>query len=404
MIKVGITGQAGFVGTHLYNTLGLHPEKFQRILFEDAYFSDGSKLNEFVKCCDVVFHLAAMNRHNDPEVIYRTNIGLVKQLIEACEATNSTPYILFSSSTQEERDNQYGKSKKEGRELFEQWAERNSACFTGLVIPNVFGPFGNPYYNSVVATFCHQLTHGEIPKIEVDGEMKLIYVGELLEAIIDRIELHSVTQRDIQSHTEEINKKNNKAKIQCNSVSNSVKLIETIHIQHTSEIKVSVLLQKLTEYKENYFEKGIIPNLDNSFDKNLFNTFLCYIDHSSFFPFHLKINSDQRGTFVEIIKLSSGGQVSFSTTVPGITRGNHFHTRKAERFAVIKGKAKIELRRIGTENVLTFELDGKEPSFVDMPVWFTHNITNIGDEELLTLFWINEHFDTSDPDTWFEKV
>lgn len=381
MIKIGITGQAGFVGTHLYNTLGLHPDQFERIPFEDAYFSDEAKLNDFVKNCDAIVHLAAMNRHNDPEVLFQTNIGLVKQLIDACEATNSTPHILFSSSTQEERDNLYGRSKKEGRQLFEQWAERNHAQFTGFVIPNVFGPFGNPYYNSVVATFCHQLTHNEQPKIEVDGEIKLIYIGELVEYIIEKIKFHSVTPcLDIVLHG------------------------ETIFIPHTSEIKVSALLHKLTDFKENYFEKGTIPNLDNTFDRNLFNTFVCYIDHSIFFPFNLKLNRDERGSFVETVKLNSGGQVSFSTTIPGITRGNHFHTRKAERFAVIKGKARIELSRIGTDQVLSFELDGKEPSFVDMPVWYTHNITNIGEQELYTIFWINEHFDAGDPDTYFEKV
>ena len=384
MIKIGISGQAGFVGTHLYNTLGLHPDQFERIPFEDAFFSDEAKLNDFVKNCDAIVHLAAMNRHNDPEVLYQTNIGLVVQLIAACEETQSTPHIFFSSSTQEERDNLYGKSKKDGRQLLEQWADRNHAYFTGLVIPNVFGPFGNPYYNSVVATFCHQLTHNEQPKIEVDGVIKLIYVGELVNYIIEKIKLHSVAQRNTQSNT--------------------VKHCETIFIPHTSEIKVSALLQQLSDFKENYFGKGTIPNLDNAFNRNLFNTFLCYIDHSTFFPFKLKLNTDERGSFVETVKLNSGGQVSFSTTVPGITRGNHFHTRKAERFAVIKGKARIELRRIGTDQVLTFELDGKEPSFVDMPVWFTHNITNTGKEDLYTIFWINEHFDAGDPDTWFEKV
>ena len=144
MIKIGITGQAGFIGTHLFNTLGLYPDKFERIPFEDEFFQDESKLNAFVAQCDVIVHLAAMNRHNDPEVLYQTNINLVKQLIAACESTNSIPHILFSSSTQEERDNRYGQSKKEGRELLEQWAIRNNAVFTGLVIPNVFGPFGNP--------------------------------------------------------------------------------------------------------------------------------------------------------------------------------------------------------------------------------------------------------------------
>ena len=379
MIKIGITGQPGFVGTHLYNTLGLYPSKFERIPFEDAFFSDDNKLSGFVKNCDVIVHLAAMNRHNDPEVIYQTNIRLVQQLISTCESTNTTPHILFSSSTQEERDNLYGRSKREGRKLFEQWADKNNAQFSGFIIPNVYGPYGNPYYNSVIATFCHQLTHDEQPKIEIDSEIKLIYVAELVNHFINRIEL---------IHNQDKNES----------------VIEEVQVQPTSQIKVSTLLSVLQTYKTNYFRNGEIPELDNTFKRDLFNTFISYIDHQSFFPFKLKLNSDQRGTFVETVKLKTGGQVSFSTTVPGITRGNHFHTRKAERFAVIKGKARIELRKVGTDKVLSFDLDGKEPSFVDMPVWFTHNITNIGTEELYTIFWINEHFDANDADTFSEIV
>jgi UDP-2-acetamido-2,6-beta-L-arabino-hexul-4-ose reductase len=375
MLKIGITGQSGFVGTHLYNYLGLQKE-VDRIPFEDDYFKDESKLQNWVSKCDAIVHLAAMNRHGDPQVIYDTNIELVKKLISACESSNSTPHILFSSSTQEERDNLYGKSKKNGRKLLEEWALKNEAQFTGFIIPNVFGPFGNPYYNSFIATFCHQLTHNEQPKIDVDGEVKLIYVGELVKLIWKQISENLLDQRHPRS----------------------------IRIQHTTKINVSKVLNLLESYKENYFEKGIIPNLDNEFEKNLFNTFLCYIDHKEFFPFHLKLNTDDRGSFVETVKLNSGGQISFSTTVSGITRGNHYHTRKAERFAVIKGKARIQLRKIGTDKVLNFELDGEKPSFVDMPIWFTHNITNIGDEDLYTIFWINEHFDAKDSDTFYEEV
>lgn len=372
MKRIGITGQAGFVGTHLYNTLGLDKNKFIRIDFEDNFFDNEDILNNFVAQCDVIVHLAAMNRHNDPEVIYKTNIQLVEKIIKSCEKTNSTPHIIFSSSTQEERDNLYGKSKKEGRDLFEKWAINNNSKFTGLIIPNVFGPFGHPYYNSVVATFCYQLTHNETPKIEIDGEMKLIYVGELVKEIIKQIETENA--------------------------------LKSFLVPHTSEIKVTELLNKLIKFKTNYFEKGEIPNLNNEFDKNLFNTFLCYIAHNQFFPFKLKLNTDDRGSFVETVKLNSGGQISFSTTKPNITRGNHFHTRKAERFAVIKGKALIELRRIGTNEILSFELNGDEPSFVDMPIWYTHNIKNIGEDELYTIFWINEHFNSEDADTFFEEV
>ena len=165
MIKVGITGQPGFVGTHLYNMLGLVNDEFERVSFEDAFFQDENRLRNFVKRCDVIVHLAAMNRHPDPKVIYRTNIQLVKQLIDAMVAEKVTPYVLFSSSTHEELDNEYGNSKREGRSLLEEWARQNGASFTGMVVPNVYGPFGRPNYNSFIATFCYKLTHGEILKI-----------------------------------------------------------------------------------------------------------------------------------------------------------------------------------------------------------------------------------------------
>ena len=166
MKKIGITGQEGFVGSHLYNTLGLQPEKYERVPYDKSFFQNPEKLENFVAQCDVIVHLAAMNRHPDPEVIYETNVNLVKQLITALEKTNSKAHVLFSSSSQEEKDNLYGKSKKEGRELLSNWAKNHGGTFTGLVIPNVFGPFGAPNYNSFIATFCHKLTHGETPEVQ----------------------------------------------------------------------------------------------------------------------------------------------------------------------------------------------------------------------------------------------
>lgn len=378
MIRVGITGQSGFVGTHLFSTLGLSPEKFKRIDFDDYYFSDNAKLTEFVSSCDVIVHLAALNRHKDPEIIFNTNVDLVQKLITVCNTADVKPHILFSSSTQEELNNLYGRSKKEGRERFENWAVSNNAKYTGFVIPNVFGPFGKPFHNSVVATFCYQLTHDQTPRVDNDSELKLIYVGELVSLIIKDIE----------------------AKFN-NPFENNV---DTILVPHSYVIKVSQLLGKLLDMKDNYITAGGLPDLNQIFDLHLFNTLLTFIDINTFFPYHLKLNTDHRGSFVETLKLKSGGQVSFSTTNPGITRGNHFHTRKAERFAVIKGDARIELRQIGTTNKISYTLSGKIPSFVDMPVWYTHNITNIGDEDLFTIFWINEFFDANDPDTFFEQV
>lgn len=373
MIKVGVTGQNGFVAKHLLNTLRFVEQGFEVVEFERSYFDDANKLQSFVSQCDAIVHLAGLNRHDDEQVIYQTNIALAKKLVDACVAKSVTPHILFSSSTQEERDNPYGNSKKHAREILESWAKNQGAKFSGLVIPNVFGPFGEPFYNSVVATFCHQIASGETPTINSDGTVNLIYVSELVAEIIARIKQPQAA-------------------------------IDGFTIKHTAQVKVSELLAKLNAFKEGYLTTGLIPNLDDTFDVNLFNTFLTYVDFNQFFPFKLTQHSDDRGSFVETMKLQSGGQVSFSTTVPGVTRGNHFHTRKAERFAVIQGKALIELRKIDSDEVYSFELDGNQPAFVDMPIWHTHNIKNIGDETLLTIFWINEHFNPDDRDTYFVKV
>jgi len=372
MKRIGITGQNGFVGKHLYNTLGLHPELYQRIEFQKSFFDSEELLDQFVNLCDVIVHLAGMNRHGDPQVIYDTNVSLAKKLVNSLKRTGSKPHIIFSSSSQEERDNLYGKSKKDARLILSGWANSVEAALTGMVIPNVFGPFGNPFYNSVVATFCHQITHGETPKIEIDGHLKLIYVGELVTEVISAINL----------------KLNN----------------AEYSVAHTATIKVSEILALLLKYHEQYQLKGIIPEINNSFELNLFNSFRCYEDIEMKFPIKFTEHTDERGAFTEIIRLNVGGQVSFSTTYTGITRGNHFHTRKIERFAVIKGEALIQLRQIGTDKVLEFFLSGSQPAYVDMPIWYTHNIKNIGETELYTIFWINEFYNPEDPDTYFENV
>lgn len=372
MLKIGITGQNGFVGSHLYNTLGLFPEEFTRIDFNKEYFESEVQLDAFVKECDAIVHLAAMNRHESQEFIYETNIGLAQKLADSIKRTGSKAHILFSSSSQEDRDNLYGKSKREGRELLASQTEANGGTFTGLIIPNVFGPFGKPDYNSFIATFCHKLTHGETPEIQQDGIVKLIYINELVKVIIEKIR-NRITEKEYV-------------------------------VPHTSENKVSDVLSKLETYRVLYFKNGEIPALQDSFDYNLFNTYRSYIDYAAHFPVKFTQHTDPRGAFVEVIRLGIGGQCSFSTTVPGITRGDHYHTRKIERFAVISGKAKIQLRKIGTEDVLDFYLNGAEPAYVDMPVWYTHNITNIGDSELYTIFWINEPYNPEDADTYFEKV
>lgn len=372
MKKIGITGQNGFVGYHLSQTIKLDKEQFEIVPFDREFFDRPEKMDQFVSTCDVIVHLAALNRHNEPEEIYRMNTGLTQKLIEALERSTVRPHVLISSSTQEEKDNIYGRSKREARQALDEWAKRSGAIFTGMVIPNVFGPFGQPFYNSVIATFCHQVSHNEIPRIEVDGNLKLIYVAELVAEILKNIK-------------------------------NAVNKSELI-IDHSSESKVSEILSLLQGYRKVYQEDGQLPQINSMFEHNLFNTYRCFMPKMDYFPQNFEKHSDSRGHFVELMRAGIPGQTSFSTTRPGITRGEHFHTRKIERFAVIKGKAKIQLRRIGTNEVLDFELDGDNPAYVDMPIWYTHNIKNIGEEELITVFWINEPYNPEDPDTWFEKV
>jgi UDP-2-acetamido-2,6-beta-L-arabino-hexul-4-ose reductase len=372
MKRIGITGQNGFIGQHLYNTLGLFPERFGRVSFKKDFFTDESLLDEFVANCDVIVHLAGMNRSTDAGTIYTTNLLLTNQLVAALKRTDSKAHVIFSSSRQEEQDNMYGKSKKEARNILSTWASGNGSVFTGMIIPNIFGPFGKPFYNSVVATFCHQLANGDNPKIAVDAELKLMYVGELVDAILRAIN----ESTDLPAH----------------------------EVAHTSLNKVSEVLQLLTEYASAYLQNGNIPVIRNRFELNLFNTLRSYENIEERYPVSFCQHKDGRGSFTEIIRVECGGQVSFSTTFPGITRGNHFHTRKIERFAVIKGTALIQLRRIGTDEIIEFTLSGSEPAYVDIPVWYAHNISNTGNDELYTIFWINEFYNSADPDTYVETV
>ena len=371
MIKIGVTGSNGFIGWHLCRTLKLDINKFELIEFKRDWFNEGINLDSFVLKCDIIVHLAGLNRHSEESVIYNTNIGLAERLVDSFKRTGCKGQIIFSSSIQEERNNTLGNSKKAARELFASWAVQSGSTFHGVIIPNVFGAFGLPFYNSVIATFCHQLVNIKSPKIETDSTLNLIYINDLVNKIIDLF--HNETN-------------------------------DNVTIGHTDTYKVSEILELLIKFKNKYFENGQILSFNNQFEINLFNTFRSYFNLNTHFPIKYKNNIDERGNFVEIIRLETGGQVSFSTTKKEITRGNHFHKRKIERFSVIKGKALIQLRKIGTTEVYNYYLSGDEPAYVDMPIWYTHNIKNIGEEELYTMFWINEFYDANDPDTYFEKV
>ncbi len=368
--RIGITGMAGFIGTHLRDRL-MREKDIEVLPFEDAYFDNPEAFVDFCKKADVIVHLAGVNRH-EPQIVYEKNIELMEKLLQFVNNAGKKPYILFSSSTQIERDNEYGRGKKRAMELLEAWSNKHHLPAVSMVIPNVFGDGGRPFYNSVVATFCYQLTHGQTPTIQADSQMKLIYINDLVEDIWRLIQ-------------------------------NPPNGYHIEYIKPRAEAKVSEILNWLNQFKEAYYGSGTVPEQKTDFQRDLYNTFLTYMDAADW-ERKLKLNTDERGSFVEVFKLERGGQVSFSTTKPGITRGNHYHIRKNEKFCVISGQASIKLRRIGTDKVIEYKVSGDSPSWIEMPIYYTHNITNIGSTELVTLFWISEHFNPDDPDTFFEKV
>lgn len=358
------------MGSHLRDRLS-REQDVEVPPFEDAYFSQAEKLREVLAESNAVVHLAAMNRGDDNE-IYNTNIELVKKLIETLDSLKIRPHIIFSSSSQVYLDNPYGRSKKEGERLLEEWSKKNNAPVSVLVIPNVFGDRGRPFYNSVVATFCHLLTHGGTPQIQIDKEMEFIYINELVEIFFNKIK-------------------------------NPPAGFERVEVTGTARAKVTEVLAMLNHFKECFYEKKVVPAISSDFQRNLYNTFLSYAE-SADYQQPLVLRTDERGSLFEIVKQEKGNQIFFSTTKPGIIRGNHYHTRKMEKFCVVKGKAIIRLRRIGTDKIIEYPVSGEKPVVVEMPIFYTHNIENIGNDELCTIFWTNEIFDPNDSDTFFERV
>ena len=370
-MKIGVTGQNGFIGWHLSQTLKyIFPLEFKLIPFERNFFYHEDLLDKFTSDCNCIIHLAGVNRDSDESNIKKVNIELSKKLIESFDRIKFKGKLIFSSSYKEDTKTLYGISKKEARENFILASKRIGFMFTGLIIPNVYGPFCKPNYNSFIATFCYQISRDINPKIIHDNEVELIYVDNLVKQIINCIKSEPIIDYKVSNY---------------------------------KRIRVSLVLDLIRSFHNEYAKQNKIPKLDNTFKLELFNTYRSYLKINRY-PIKHKNNIDQRGNFVETIKTLSGGQFSFSTTEPGIERGNHFHTRKIERFSVIKGNAEIKLRKIGTKTTDSFKLSGDSPSFIDMPLWYTHNLKNIGKDKLITLFWINELYDKKDPDTYLEIV
>lgn len=366
MMKIGITGCFGLIGWHLRSYFH-NKENIIIIPAGRETFKEKKYLNDFVDSSDIIVHLAGMNRGDEKEIV-ETNINLTDMLIEACLNLNKKPYIIFASSTQIFKDNPYSYSKKTCAEHFKAFSDKTNAKFCNMILPNIFGECGKPFYNSVVSTFCHQTANGQKPQILVDQEIELLHALRVANKI------------------EEVIKAN---------------ITGDLLIKGTP-IKVSALLQKIQGFADIY-QNGVIPKIKDSFDLDLFNTYRSYL-YPAKYPGNLKLHNDERGSLFEAAKSLNGGQTFISHTKPNITRGEHYHHHKIERFLVLHGTAQIKIRKLFSDSVQTFDVKGDNPRYIDMPALHTHNITNTGDTDLITLFWSHEIFDANNPDTFKEKV
>ncbi len=367
MSKIGITGSHGFLGWHFRCFLHakgiLSPQLADRLEFS----TDEGYLN-FANNADVIVHCAGMAR-GDEQVVASTNIDIAKKLVKALELTGRKPHIIYASSIQIGNESAYGRSKREAGKMLSDWASRNDACFTNLILPNLFGEGGKPFYNSVVATFCHQIVVGDSTKILQDAEITFLHVQRVCELIWNVIETGKTGELKPDG----------------------------------THLKVSTLLEIIKGFHARYASAGIVPIITDPFIRDLFNTYRSFsFAHSPCYS--TKLHTDPRGSLSEIVKSDNGGQAFFSTTKPGITRGNHYHRRKLERFAVIGGEALIQIRRLFSSEIYEFKVSGEQPTLIDMPTMHTHCITNIGATDLYTLFWSDEIFDPANPDTYPEKV
>lgn len=364
--RIGITGADGFLGWHLRVHL-LPQADFTVSCAGRDTFADRDRLASFAAGCDAIVHCAGINRGQDRDV-ETGNVTLAGALVEALRAAGNRPHVVYANSTHRERDTAYGRSKRRGAELLAEWAGRAGARFTNLVLPHVFGEGGRPNYNSVVATFCHEFAQGGSPVMSQEGELELVHAQRVAAEAIACVRAAKTGETRLPG----------------------------------THLMVSALIERLRSFALGYGSQ-IIPRLDSDLDLDLFNTYRSYLFPARY-PVALALRSDARGALFEAVKSLHGGQCFISTTHPGVTRGNHFHCRKIERFLVLAGDALIRLRRLLDSRIYEFRVAGAAPCYIDMPTFHTHDITNVGAGELVTLFWSHELYDPGHPDTYPEKV
>ena len=397
-MNILVTGAKGFVGKNLCAALknirdGKDRTRNIKIdeIFEYDIDTEKSLLDGFCENSDFVFNLAGVNRPKETAEFMQGNFGFASELLEALKKHNNKCPVMLSSSIQAtligRYDSDYGRSKKAGEDLFFKYSEETGAKVLVYRFPNLFGKWCRPNYNSAVATFCNN-TANDLPITVNDRHtmLELLYIDDLVAEMLDALE-------------------NNEHHCEFDGINTVITengkycAVPTTHKVTLGEI-VDLLGQFKSQPKTLLMPE--IPN--NSFAKKLYSTYLSYLPKSKV-SFPLKMNIDERGSFTELLKTANCGQFSVNISKPGITKGQHWHNSKWEFFIVVSGHGLIEERKIGSDEVLRFEVTGEKIEAIHMLPGYTHNIINLTNtEDLVTLMWANEQFDPSHPDTYFEKV
>lgn len=398
-MKILITGAAGFVGKNLTEALRNikdgKDKRFPSLAIEEIFEYDIDSSSELLdKACresDFVFNLAGVNRPENPEEFMSGNFGFASTLLDTLKKHKNTCPVMLSSSIQAtlvgRYDSDYGRSKKAGEELFFDYAGKSGARVLVYRFPNLFGKWCRPNYNSAVATFCNNKANDLPIKVnDPSVELELLYIDDLIDEMISALlgKEHRCEFDGIKTVLKE------DGRYCAAPVTHRITLGEIVELLDSFKAQAETL---------------IMPEIpDGSFAKKLYSTYLSYLPREKA-AFPLKMNVDARGSFTELLKTEKCGQFSVNVSLPGITKGQHWHNTKWEFFIVVSGKGLIQQRKIGTDEVLNFEVSGEKIEAVHMLPGYTHNIINLSDtENLVTLMWANELFDKNKPDTFFEEV
>lgn len=397
-MNILVTGAKGFVGRNLVSQLhNIQSGKARNYpvsgtdlkVFEYDIDSDPAELDIYCKNADFVFNLAGVNRPKDQAEFMKGNFGFASALLDTLKKYNNTCPVMISSSTQAALDNPYGESKRAGENLLFEYAKETGARVLVYRFPNVFGKWCRPNYNSAVATFCNNIANDLPIQVNDPGVvMNLVYVDDVVDELIGAL-TGDEHYEETTNCTDYTNKEGKKARF-CK-----------VPVTHT--ITLGGIVELLYSFKE-MPEKLTVPDLGDPFTKKLYSTYLSYLPKEKF-SYPVQMKTDDRGSFTEIIRTPDRGQFSVNISKPGITKGQHWHHTKNEKFVVVSGHGLIQLRKIGTDEIIDFEVSGEKIEVVEMIPGYTHNIINLSDtEELVTFMWANEPFDPNRPDTYFEEV